>query len=63
MKKKKALMKMITNKYDTTLHIDNDMVLLTRKNGGGFEEYELNAAPEEWSKSVIKVLGEIKKHG
>ncbi|MBR3036049.1 MAG: ParB N-terminal domain-containing protein [Lachnospiraceae bacterium] len=57
------LEKLITNKYDTTLHIDNDMVLLTRKNGGSFEEYELNAAPEEWSKCVIKVLGEIKKHG
>ena len=57
-----SLEKMIANKYSKTLHIDNDMVLLTRKNGGGFKEYELDAAPEEWSKRVIEILEEIESH-
>ena len=52
---------MITEKYDKTLHIDNDMILLTRKNGGGFEEYELNAEPGEWSRRVVESIGEIEK--
>ena len=55
------LEKMITEKYDKTLHIDNDMILLTRKNGGGFEEYELNAEPGEWSRRVVEIIGEIEK--
>ena len=57
------LEKMIWNKYDATLHIDQKMVLLTRKNGGGFEEYELDATPQDWSKNVITVLEEIENHG
>ena len=54
--------KLIANKYSRTLHIDNDLILLTRKDTGEFEEYELNAPAEEWARSAITIIGRIEKN-
>ena len=53
--------KMISNKYLETIHIDNDMILVTGKKTGGFEEYELKGLEEEWAKTAITILEEIEK--
>ena len=57
-----SMEQMIANKYSETLHIDNDMILLTRKNSGSFEEYEIKSEPAEWSKTAMSIIGEIEKH-
>ena len=50
---------LIANKYQETLHIDNDLILLTHKENGDFQEYELNANAEDWSRKAITIIGEI----
>lgn len=50
---------LIANKYQETLHIDNNMILLTHKETGEFDEYELNANAEDWSRNAITIIGEI----
>ena len=50
---------LIANKYKETLHIDNNMILLTHKETGEFNEYELNANSEDWSRNAITIIGEI----
>jgi hypothetical protein len=50
---------LIANKYQETLHIDNNMILLTHKETGDFDEYELNANAEDWSRNAITIIGEI----
>ena len=57
----KRVEKMISNKYTETIHIDNDMIIVTRGKTGDFEEYELNCPEEEWAKTAITILGEIEK--
>ena len=52
---------LIANKYSTTLHIDNEMVLETHGKSGGFEEYTVDTSEEEWSKKVIAIVEEIEK--
>ena len=58
----KRVEKMISNKYTETIHIDNDMIIVTRGKTGDFEEYELNCPEEEWAKTAITILGEIEKN-
>ena len=50
---------LIANKYQEPLHIDNDLILLTHKETGDFQEYELNANAEDWSRKAITIIGEI----
>lgn len=50
---------LIANKYQETLHIDNDLILLTHKETDDFQEYELNANAEDWSRKAITIIGEI----
>ena len=50
---------LIANKYQETLHIDNDLILLTHKETDDFQEYELNANAEDWSRNAITIIGEI----
>ena len=52
---------MIAGKYSTTLHIDNDMLLITHKGSGEFEEKEINCNPADWSKEVISALEGLDK--
>ena len=58
----KRVEKMISNKYTETIHIDNDMIIVTRGKTGDFEEYELNCPDEEWATTAITILGEIEKN-
>ena len=62
--KKKAasgaeLEKLIQGKYRCTLHIDNDMVLLIRRDTKEHREFPLSGAPESWSREIMDVLEKI----
>ena len=52
---------MISDKYSTTLHIDNDMLLITHRGSSEFEEAELKCEPAEWSREVITALENLDK--
>ncbi|WP_034450303.1 ParB N-terminal domain-containing protein [Butyrivibrio sp. AE2032] len=54
--------KLIANKYAKTLHIDNDLILVTRGKTGEFEEYEINSSEEEWARKAITVIEEMEKN-
>ena len=55
------LRELINNKYDTTLHIDNNAIVETHGRTGEFEEYQINVPEEEWSKKAIAIIEEIEK--
>ena len=63
MESAKRMEKMISSKYAETVHIDNNMIIVTRGRAGDFEEYELTGPEEEWAKNAITVLGEIDQNG
>lgn len=48
--------KMLANKYRETIHIDNELLLLTHKNSEEFKEFPLNSDAAEWSKSIIDII-------
>ncbi len=52
---------LINNKYKTTLHIDNNMVLETHSKNKEFKEYNFETSEEDWSKKVIEIVEEIEK--
>ena len=52
---------LINNKYDMTLHIDNNTILETHGKDKDFAEYEINVPEEEWSKRAIAIIEEIEK--
>lgn len=52
----KAMKELIANKYKETIHIDNDMLLITRSKAGDFEEFELNPDDANWSKDIIAII-------
>lgn len=54
--------KLIANKYKKTLHIDNDLILVTRGRTGDFEELEIGSPEEDWAKKAISVIEEIEKN-
>ena len=54
---------LINNKYDTTLHIDNNTILETHGKTGEFEEYEINVPEEDWAKKAIAIIEEIENRG
>lgn len=58
--KKAGVEKMIANKYSITLHVDNDMILRTKKNTGEFQEMELDSG-ENWSKEAIAAIDHWEK--
>ena len=51
---------MITAKYNTTIHIDNDLVLRTFRDSKQFEEYRVTASDEGWSRAVLEIIGAMK---
>lgn len=54
--------KMISAKYKTTLHIDNDMLLQTgHVEGAKYRKFDLDVPEDEWSRKVIDVIDEIEK--
>lgn len=48
--------KMIHERYRQTLHVDNNMVLLTGNDVKEPLEFELSGAPETWSQEVVDVI-------
>lgn len=52
---------LINNKYSMTLHIDNETILQTHNKTKDFEEFEIQASEEEWSKKAIEIIEEIEK--
>ncbi len=58
----KRMKELINNKYQMTLHIDNDAILETHNKTKKFAEYEINATGEEWSQKAIAIVEEIEKN-
>lgn len=50
---------LINNKYDMTLHIDNDSILETRRTDKEFKEYDISVPEEDWAKRAIEIVEEI----
>ncbi|MCR4688692.1 MAG: ParB/RepB/Spo0J family partition protein [Saccharofermentans sp.] len=59
----KRMKELIANKYQTTLHIDNEAILETHSKTNEFEDYDIDAPEEEWSKKAIAIIEEIEKRG
>lgn len=55
------LQKKIEDKYKVTIHIDNDMLVATGDVGAKFKKFDLEAAPDEWARKAIEIIGEIGK--
>jgi len=54
--------KMISAKYRQTIHVDNDMLIVTGdlgENGPKFKKYDLNSSPEDWSVKAVEALEQI----
>ena len=54
--------KLIANKYKKTLHIDNDLILVTRGKAGDFDEMQINSSEEDWAKKTISIIEEMEKN-
>lgn len=54
--------RLIFNKYSVTLHIDNDLVVVTHGKTKEFEEYKIDSNDEDWSKKTIAIVEGIEKH-
>ena len=57
----KRMKELINNKYQMTLHIDNDSVIETHNSTKEFSDYEINASEEECAKKAIAIIEEIEK--
>ena len=57
----KKLENLLRDKYRSSLHIDNDMVLYTRNDTKEPREYKLSGAPDTWSQEVMDVIDRIEK--
>ena len=57
----KKLEKMINSKYESTIHIDNDMVLQTVSKTRQLREFALSGDPAQWSADVMRVVEELEK--
>lgn len=52
---------MIADKYDVTIHIDNNMLLKTYRQTGEFEEYPLTGSGKDWSREIMGIVQGMKK--
>ena len=57
----KNVMSLIKNKYEKTIHIDNNMVLYTRNGSVEFEEFEIDVPGSLWSKKVIEIIEKLEE--
>ena len=55
----KNLEKLITNKYSSTVHIDNDMVLLIDRETKEFREFLLSGEDAAWSQEIMDAIARI----
>ncbi len=51
---------LIADKYKMTLHIDNDLLLVTHPKSQEFQEIEIKCDPHDWSREVIAAVDTIK---
>jgi len=51
--------KMIADKYKHTIHIDNDMILLTGDIDAKYKKYDIDVPTDEWSRRAIEIIGGI----
>ena len=58
----KAMEKLFETKYESTIHIDNDMVLRTFRGSQQYEEHPLGGSPASWSLEVREIIGEMNKN-
>jgi hypothetical protein len=56
---RKDMDKLIANKYDTTVHLDNDLLLVTRGKTKEFDEIAIEDQGEKWSKNVMEAIDTI----
>ncbi len=56
---RKDMDKLIANKYDTTVHLDNDLLLVTRGKTKEFDEITIEDQGEKWSKNVMEAIDKI----
>lgn len=57
----RRMKELINKKYQMTLHIDNESIIETHNNTKDFQEFEIQASEEEWSKKAISIIEEIEK--
>ncbi len=57
----KQMEKLIATKYARTIHIDNEMVLLTKGKKEDFEDFSIDAPEDQWSKKVMDIIGKLEK--
>lgn len=57
-----SIEKIIQEKYRTTLHIDNEMILCTRKDTGEYEDFDIEAEPKDWAQKAITIIEGIIKN-
>ena len=48
--------KLISGKYKETIHVDNDLVLVTHSMSKDFDEAQIRCSPAEWSREVIAAV-------
>ena len=58
----KDMEKLFENQYNTTIHIDNTMVLRTFRGSQKFEEHPLSGSSASWSKEVMNIFREMEKN-
>ena len=52
---------MIRDKYQTTIHIDRDLILVTKARSNDFREIAIDCGPGEWSGTVADAIDGIEK--
>jgi len=52
---------LIADKYDMTIHIDNDMLLKTSRKTGEFEEFPLKGTAGDWSREIMDIIQGMKE--
>ncbi len=52
----KELEKRMNAKYDKTVHIDNESVIVTTHGSRDFEEYRLSGSAASWSREALDIL-------
>ena len=58
----KELERILSEKYESSAHIGDKVVLRTFRDSKEFADYPLSGSPETWSREVLDVFDEMKKH-
>ncbi len=57
----KSIEKLITNKYEYTIHIDNESVLQIFRGTKEFREFPLSGEPSKWSQEVMDAIAAMEE--